>query len=221
MFQFVTDTVTGIGNLVGSVTSGAGQAFGSFFPTPQKQVPITSQITRQVITDPSINYRPTAPDAPSLAETAKYAYNNWFGSPYQDQYGEVATTVRTAGETPGLLDPWSDAAGKLWEAATGAFSKINTQLPEVLMQRWGLSGQPDPQNTGGEVVYQIWGSPEMAPETVPAGQSGQPAGLFSLGFPNWGAAPAVRIPGTQQTIGAGTIGIAAIALMVIIFLSKK
>ncbi len=219
MFQFVSDTVAGgwnaVSNIAASVSSGASQAFGSFFPTPQIQTPIRTQITQPVISNPNINYRPTAADAPSLAETARFAYENWLGSPYEDQYGAPA------GEAQGLFAPWKSAAADLWNAATGAFSKINEQLPDVIMERWGLKPAADPQNTEGEVIYQVWGSPDMTPATHINGQPAQPAGLFSLGFPQWGSAPVVRIPGTQQTISTGTLGIAAIALIALFILTKK
>ena len=225
MFQFVSDTVAGgwnaVSNIAASVSRGASQTFSSFFPTAQKQTPIRTQITQPVISNPNINYRPTAADAPSLAETAKFAYENWLGSPYEDQYGAVKSTLDVAGEAQGLFAPWKSAAADLWNAATGAFSKINDQLPNVIMERWGLVPVADQQNTQGEVVYQVWGSPDMTPATHTNGQPAQPAGLFSLGFPQWGSAPVVRIPGTQQTISTGTLGIAAIALIGLFVLAKK
>jgi len=219
MFQFVSDTIAGgwnaVSNIGQSLSGGAGQAFGNFFPTPQIQTPITAQITQPVISNPLINYRPTSTDALSLSETAQYAYDNWLGSPFEDQYGvnKVAPS--------GIFDPWGDAVANLWNAATGAFSKINDQLPTIMMQKWGLIPTPDPQNSQNEVVYQVLGSPSPTPDTHAAGEQAQPAGLFSLGFPQWGSAPVVPIPGTNQTLSVGTLSIVAVALIGIFLLAKK
>ena len=219
MFQFVSDVVAGGWNAVNNIVTSAGQTLsnvGGFFPTPQKQTPIKTQITQPVISNPNINFRPVAADAPSLKETADWAYNNWFNSPYEDQYSVGASKV-----TPGFLDPWANAAGKVWESATGAFSQINDQLPTILMEKWGLIPAAEGQNTQGDVTYHVYDTPDRTPATHADGQPAQPAGLFSLGFPQWGSAPVVRIPGTQQTISSGTLIIAAIALIGIVLLAKK
>jgi len=225
MFKFVSDTIAGgwnaVSNVVESTGQGISQTFSTFFPSPQKHVPIRSQIALPVISNPNLNYRPTAPEAPSIRQTAEWAYNNWLGSPYEDQFGTTQATLDAVNERPGFFDPWKNAAGDLWKSATGAFSKINNQLPEILMQKWGLIPTADRQNTQGDVVYHVYGEPDRTAETYIDGQQAQPAGLFSLGFPQRGAAPVVRIPGTQQTISTGTLAIAAIALIGIFLLAKK
>lgn len=228
MFEFVGNIVSGGWDAINNITTGVSN-FGSnlfggasgFFPTAQKKEPLSSSLMQPTIFSQN-NFRVTSPDAPSLRETAAWAYDNWFDSPYENQFGIHETVPAVSG----WFDPWKGAVDTVWNAATGAFSNINDQLPNLLMQKLGLVPKAQPQNSQGAVVYQVPGSQNTnpAPATYPAGWFEQMAGLFGLGYPAAGATPAVPIspPTVAQKAGISTGIIVLIGgAIVLVMLARK
>lgn len=222
----INNLTSGLGGLIG----GASKAASGLISDASKAVSgLTSQLKTSLsssIMQPTIfdnkNYRVTDPDAPSIQETADWAYDNWFNSPYENQYA-----VHTVESNP-WSDPWKSATDALWKSATGAISAINQQLPNLLMQKLGLAPKPQTQNSQGAVVYQVPPATNTnnAPTTTPSNFFEQMAGLFGLGYPSPTPTPAVPIqqPTVIQQAGLSTnmiIGLAAAAIVVVLLSRKK
>lgn len=176
-----------VGNVIGSVGKGAGYMVSGFFPSSQRKEPIVSEIVMPA-EGSGRTYRPTDPDAPSLAEIAAYAQANWLGSPYEDQLApgpgyttrksDVTTGIQTAADSilglSGTLSSAVSAAGDL-------VSQIRTQ--------WGLSPRTVQENTAGEKIVYLQDDRSGAPQTTPADGGlmqdfvNQLKGLFNIGFP--------------------------------------
>ena len=215
MWSFISDTISGGWNAVQNVIQGVGQGVSTylpgFFPQSQRVEPIRTQIQQAA---PSAGIaRATMPEAPSIRETAEWAYNNWMNSPFEYQFSEPVP------EPTNLLSPWTQAIDKVWKSATGSFVAINEQLPEYLMRKWGIIETPEPQNTQGDVVYHVHDRPSTAPDTQQTGAQGQPPGSFNLGFPQPYPIP---VAGANTTAGRSTayLGIAA-GLVILYLLLKK
>lgn len=199
-----------------------------FFPTPQQLAPIRSEIT---LPAPSFGLpRYTIPDAPSLAQTAAWASNNWMTSPYAAELSIRATPAAPVigppapGSSPSFLDgfmqPWETMAETVSNAANYTFTEANRMLPGLLLERLGLIPERQTVNTQGDVEYHVYGTPGMAGATVPVANQEQPRGLFGIGYPS--NAPAGVVPiGSPSVSSIGSIGIWPLIIFAGIFLLSR
>ena len=162
-----------------------------FFPAPQQLQPIRSEIAQPAV---SLGVpRLTAPDAPSLAESAAWAYNDWFNSPYEAQYAAAAQSVE-----PSFFErvaaPFERTFSGLATGTEEAFWAASEQLPDLLLRRIGLLPEAQVVNTRGGVEYHIYGKPSMSPVTVPGVIQEQARGLFNMGYEDDVQARVVPIP---------------------------
>ncbi len=162
-----------------------------FFPTPQQLQPIRSEITQPAV---SMGVpRLTASDAPSLAESAAWAYNDWFNSPYEAQYAPGAQSVE-----PSFLDrlaaPFERTFTGLATATEEAFWEASEQLPGLLLRKVGLLPETQVVNTRGDTEVHLYQTPSMSRATVPGLIQEQPRGLFNMGYDDQVPARVVRIP---------------------------
>lgn len=227
MLDFLGSIVEGGFDIVENITTGVGEGFerfsSGFFPSPQRQTPIT--ISQQApVVNTGKSYRPTSAEPQSALETAAQAAVDWMDSPYEEQYGPSEMDQR---RSENWLDPWGDMLGDIVGAAGETFTKINEQLPEILMRKWGVIPEQQHQNTQGEIVYQVYTDPNAIPATVSANQAGQPKGTFNLGFlTDWLKIPAAPIPTptaaqVKQVAGISVQTIALVAVAALIFIGLK
>ncbi len=230
MFEFFGSIVEGgfdiVENMTGAIGSGLERFSSGFFPSPQRQTPIT--ISQQMpVVNTGLSYRPTSPQPMSALETAAQAAVDWMDSPYEAQYGPSEVMQQAVNEPVGMLTPWTDTIDSLWGAATGVFSEINDQLPDILMQRWGLLPEPQVQNTAGDTIYHVYSDPNLSPDTTPAATAGQPQGTYNLGFlTDWLKIPAATIPTptaaqVRQVAGISVQALVLIGVGLLIFLAGK
>jgi len=208
-----------VGNMTRAIGGGLERFSSGFFPTPQRQTPIT--ISQQApVVNTGLSYRPTSPQPMSALETAAQAAVDWMDSPYEEQYGPSQASMEIAGPPVPWDLPWRNTVEGLWGAATGVLSQINDQLPDILMRKWGLL----PDASAGDTVYHVYPDSNMAPPTTPAPTAGQPQGTYDLGFlTDWLRLPAASIPapaaGQVAGISVGTIVLLGVVLL--IFLAGK
>ncbi len=207
------DTFGAIGNVWTGVTNTVGSTFSGFFPTPQTREPIRTEIAQPAISlgVPRVTYG----DAPSLAETAEWARNNWMDSPYEAQF---APNLRAADP---ITTPWEKAIGNIWTGLGNTFVQVNERLPEILMRKIGIIPESQPVNSAGgwEIHTQTPAPSGINTTPAPAGQ--QPGGYFNLGFlPDWMKAPVVPIPKTDVSVSSGSLLMIAGILIVILMIRK-
>lgn len=166
-----------------------------FFPSPQVYTPIRSEIAQPAV---SLGVpRPLASDAPSLAQTAAWYYNNWFDSPYEAELARPAVVVPTratpapppaaarpaeAGLFGTVAKPWTDALGGLLGIGGQVLQQANEQLPNLLLDKWGLGRNSQVVNTRGDIETNVQTKPPMGLATVPGLKQGQPQSLFNIGY---------------------------------------
>ncbi len=232
------NTVTGLGDYV--VQTGQ-KTFGTFFPTPQ-QDKIVSEITEPMY-DNQLNYRPTAPDAPSFAETAKYFADNWLDSPYESNLAipaKIAESQRLSSGVSALQQPDEGLSGMLSDllgrtkSAVGEVTKIKTVADEFMSifgwdQREPIfEGTQEIGNSRG-VVRNTNQEPQGGADILTvakgffAGITEQVKGLFNLGFDQDGKQLAIplkhEIDPTNKTFGLVALAIAG--LIVFALIKKK
>ncbi len=178
------DTWDSVNNLFGSQDQAAMLPSG-FFPAPQKLEPIRSEIAQPAV---SLGVpRLTTTDAPSIAQSAAWAYQNWFGSPYE---AELSIPARPAApsraSTPSFLTevskPWETMAGSLWTGVEETFIEANKLLPGLMLEKLGLAPERQVVNTKGDIEYHVYGTPPMSLATIPGLKQEQPQSLFNIGF---------------------------------------
>lgn len=223
--DFIGNIVTGGFDFVGRIAGGIGEGmtdFGSsFFPAPQRQTPIT--ISQQTpVVNLGKSYRPTAPEMPSAIETAAQAARDWLDSPYEAQYGPSQVMLASIDDpNPSPIDVLFGHIGEIG-------SQIGDQLPDLLLRKWGILPEPQPQNSQGDIIYQVYPDPNLPqPATQPATQAGQPKGTYDLGFlTDWLKIPAATIPTptaaqVKTVAGISVKTIALIGVGAIIFFGLK
>lgn len=175
-----------VGNVIGSVGKGAGYMVSGFFPSPQRREPIVSDI---VLSAGNVGktYRPTAADAPSLAEIAEYAKQNWLGSPYEAQLAPgPGYTTRKSDFTTGLQTA-ADSILSISGALSSAVSAAG-DLVSQLSEQWRPTPQVIPKKINSEVIPQQGEQSNAAITTEQIGGLfqgfiNQVKGLFNVGFP--------------------------------------
>jgi len=230
MFEFFGSIVEGgfdiVGNITNTIGSGLERFSSGFFPSPQRQTPIT--ISQQApVVNTGLSYRPTSPEPMSALETAAQAAVDWMDSPYEEQYGPSQPDIDIAGPPVPWDLPFRNTIEGLWGAATGVFSEISDQLPDILMRKWGVLPEAQVQNTAGDTIYQVYPDPNRSPDTTPADTAGQPRGTYDLGFlTDWLKLPAANIPAptaaqVRQVAGISVQTLVLIGLVLLIFLVGK
>ena len=228
--DFIGNIVTGgfdiVGNIGGAVGSGLEKFSSGFFPSPQRQTPITTS-QQSPVTHSWTSYRPTSAQPASVLETAAQAALNWIDSPYENQFGPSQVMQQTINE-PNLGSIVMNPIESLWNTAGKIGAQISDQLPDLLLRKWGLLPEPQQQNSQGDVVYHVYPDPNLPqPNTVPAGQAGQPKGTYDLGFlMDWLKVPAANIPvpsaaQVQQAAGISAKTIALIAVIAALYFAFK
>ncbi len=177
------ETWDSVYNIFGSpqvITSPSG-----FFPIPQKLEPIRSEIAQPAV---SLGVpRLTATDAPSIAQTTAWAYQNWFDSPYEAELSIPARpTAPARAPTPSFLTevskPWDTMAESLWTGVEESFIEANKLLPTLMLEKLGLVPERQVVNTQGDIEYHIYQKPPMSLATIPGLIQEQPKGLFNVGL---------------------------------------
>lgn len=183
------DTWDSVNNLFGGQAQATTSPSG-FFPIPQKLEPIRSEIA-QPATSLGVP-RLTATDAPSIAETAAWASNNWMASPYQAELSIPAVPVLPIYGPPArqpsptflteVSKPWETMAESLWTGVEESFIEANKLLPALMLEKLGLAPERQVVNTQGDIEYHVYGTPPMSLATIPGLKQEQPQSLFNVGF---------------------------------------
>ncbi len=202
----------------------AGLQPGGFFPAPQISLPMRTQIAQPAV---SLGLpRLTAPDAPSLAETAAWASANWMGSPYQPVLSTPAPAAPIYGPpapqaSPTFLQtltkPWELMAETIGKTAEYTFTEANKMLPGLMLEKLGIIPERQVVNTKGDVEYHVYQTPGMAAATVPGVKQEQPKGLFDVGYAT--GQPAAVVPISGPTTAA--IGMTPLLILLAIFLFAR
>lgn len=227
------DSIGGLQSILGN--DNPAMTSTGFFPAPQRQVPVQSQITLPAVSTGSA--RALAPDAPSIAQTAAWAYKDWFNSPYEAQ---LAPTVKpTVAPAPKwntnifpaenqnwfdrLADPWKKSASNLFSSSGQALLNTWDNLPNLLLKKVGLIPETQTVNTAGTKEVHVYQTESKSPQPA---ISEQPTGLFNLGYLTGQQAQAASAkpaapaaPTVQRAGGGGTLLIAGFVLLFL--LSKK
>ena len=202
----------------------AGLQPSGFFPAPQISTPMRTQIT-----EPALSLglpRLTAPDAPSLAETAAWASNNWMDSPYKAVLSTPALAPPIYGPpapqaSPSFLGaftkPWETMAETIAKTAEFTFVEANKMLPGLMLEKLGLMPERQVVNSKGDVEYHVYQTPGMAGATVPGVKQEQPQGLFGIGYAT--GQPATVVPVSSPTTAA--IGMTPLLILLAIFLFAR
>ncbi len=213
------DTWDSVYNLFGGQDLAAMQPSG-FFPAPQKLEPIRSEIAQPAL---SLGVpRLTATDAPSIAESAAWAYQNWFGSPYEAELSIPARpTAPSRAPTPSFLTevskPWETMTGSLWSGVEETFIEANKLLPALMLEKLGLTPERQVVNTQGDIEYHVYQRPPMSLSTIPGLIQEQPKGLFNIGLDPGIKTPVVPI-GQPSTAG---IAISPILILLGLYLFTR
>lgn len=197
-----------------------------FFPAPQKLEPIRSEIAQPAL---SLGVpRLTATDAPSIAQTAAWAYQNWFNSPYEAELSIPARpavpqlTPPTPQASPSFVteitNPWETMAETVGKSVEYTFIEANKMLPELMLQKLGLMPERQIVNTQGDTEEHVYQTPATSPATVPGVKQEQPQYLFNLGLD-----PGIKTQAAAigQPSTAAAIGITPILLLVGLYLFTK
>lgn len=216
-------------NILKTIGKGASSLVSGFFPTPQRTT-IKSE-TVQAAGGSGMTYRPTSPDAPSMAESLDWSQDSWEGSPYAAQYAPttkvkesqaLAQTVGTKSPTISEGLDWALAQTKkvvtLWDEIQYAFGKKREVINET-----PRAGTPE-----GTAVQNVNDTTKTGVNIIDQGVAwaekiwGQVKGLFNIGFPG-GDQPAFTIkheidPSTKTTI---YLAIAAAIVIGLVLYGKK
>jgi len=192
-----------------------------FFPAPQRLEPLRSEVAKPAV---SMGVpRLTATDAPSIAQTAAWSYQNWFGSPYEPELAIPAVSPAAApaispaptGFLAELASPWTNFYEGFAKTGAETVSAINQSLPDLLMQKLGLAPKPQVVNTQGKVEYHIYQPAPTGLATIPGLKQEQPQYLFNLGLDPGIKAPVVPI---AQPSAAAALGITPIMILAGLYL---
>jgi len=198
-----------------------------FFPSAQKTSPISSQISLPAFT--ANVPRTVAPEAPSIAQTAAWAYNNWFTSPYEAQFAPskapIATTAPpvTKWDTAvsRMVDPWAKTADSFFKASGQALLETWDQLPNLLLRKAGLIPEVQTVNTQGAQELHVYQTESKYPQPA---ISEQPTGLFNLGYltgKQAAAAQGAQPAAVQAAAAGGTGGLLIVGFILLLLMSKK
>jgi len=244
MFELAADLVSGGWDALSNITSGIGSGVSrigsTFFPAPQRTT-VVSEIT-QAAGGQGQTFRPTLPSATSIWETNKMDIMGWLNTPYEDQFAipiKVAESKAldegvsgfAAGEQAGIPGMFADIMDFLGSAAEKA-TEIKTVVGD-LAGVFGLRGSifEGPVETGnsrGTVQHEndqtyVGANVVEIFKTMGGAIADQVKGLFSLGFPQNEAQPAIGIrheiqPSKGLSMGL-VVGIGAILL--VLYLTRK
>ncbi len=241
IFEMAGGLVSGGWNALANITSGIGTGISrigsTFFPGPQRQEPIKSEIM-QAGTYTSLPY-PAAPEAQSIWESITWANQNWSGSPYAQQYGPTIKALESLKLAEQVSATPTEMQPSLFDNIIGGLDWAATQSRNIRTIVDEISGPWAPRET-------VYGTPQAGyPEgrderhlndnaqtganvweiTKAYGQNiiDQVKGLFNMGFPQQGGQPAFGITHEVSPSKGLTVGliVAGVVIVLVILLGRK